>query len=68
MKRNTIAHLKFEDIEKEKQIDMGYRKEQEILTDRIEIYYIELKRFLKKNSAMNDKLEQWLWLLIGEGE
>ena len=71
LKRNTyhsIAHLKFENIEKEKQIDMGYRKEQEILTDKLEIHYIELKKFLKKNPEMNNKLEQWLWLLIGEEE
>ena len=71
LKRNTyhsIAHLKFEDIEKEKQINMGYRKEQGMLTDRLEIHYIELKKFLKKKPEMNNKLEQWLWLLIGEEE
>ena len=71
LKRNTyhsIAHLKFEDIEKEKQINMGYRKEQGMLTDRLEIHYIELKKFLKKNPEMNNKFEQWLWLLIGAEE
>ena len=71
LERNTyhsIVHLKFENIEKNKQVDMGYIKEQELLTDRIEIDYIELKKFLKKNTGMNDKLEQWLWLLIGEEE
>ncbi len=71
LKRNTyhsIVHLKFEDIEQNKQVNMGYQKEQEILTDRIEIHYIELKKFLKKKPEMNHKLEQWLWLLIGEEE
>ena len=71
LERNTyhsVVHLKFENIEKNKQVNMGYVKEQEILTDRIEIHYIELKKFLKKNPEMNDKLEQWLWLLIGEEE
>ncbi len=71
LERNTyhsVVHLKFENIEKNKQVNMGYVKEQEILTDRIEIHYIELKKFLKKNPEMNDKLEQWLWLLIGKEE
>ena len=71
LKRNTyhsIVHLKFENTEQNKQVDMGYVKEQEILTDKIEIHYIELKKFLKKNPEMNNKLEQWLWLLIGEEE
>ena len=69
LERNTyhsIVHLKFEEVEQNKQIEMGYQKEQEILTDRIEIHYIELKKFLKKNPEMNSKLEQWLWLLAGK--
>ncbi len=71
LKRNSyhsVAHLKFEEIEPEKQIEMGYEKEQELLTDRIEIHYIELKKFIKKNSKMSSKLEQWLWLIVGEEE
>ena len=47
---------------------MGYEKEQDLLTDRIEIHYIELKKFIKKNPKMSSKLEQWLWLIVGEEE
>ena len=36
------------------------------LTDRIEYHYIELKKFIKKNPGISKKLEQWLWLLVGE--
>ena len=70
-KRNSyhnIAHLKFEKTEKEKYVDMGYKEEQEALTDKIEVHYIELKKFLKKNPGISSKLEQWLWLISGEEE
>ncbi len=63
---HSIAHLKFEDIDPEKYVDIGYKKEQETLTDRIEYHYIELKKFIKKNPGISKKLEQWLWLLVGE--
>ena len=65
---HSISHLKFEDIEPEKQVEMGYEKEQDLLTDRVEVHYIELKKFVKKNPKMSSKLEQWLWLIIGEEE
>ena len=69
LKRNSyhsIAHLKFEKTESEKYVNLGYKKEQKELTDRIEVHYIELKKFLKKNPGISNKLEQWLWLIIGE--
>ena len=65
---HSISHLKFEDIEPEKQVEMGYEKEQDLLTDRVEVHYIELKKFVKKNPKMSSKLEQWLWLIKGEEE
>lgn len=71
LKRNSyhsIAHLKFERTEPEKHVNLGYEREQEELTDRIEVHYIELKKFLKRNPGISSKLEQWLWLLIGEEE
>ena len=71
LKRNTyhsIAHLKFEKIREEEYVDLGYKEEQELLTDKEEVHYIELKKFQKKNPGIGSKLEQWLWLIIGEGE
>ena len=63
---HSIAHLKFEETEPEKYVDMGYTEEQEVLTYKVEYHYIELKKFLKKNPGISSKLEQWLWLIVGE--
>ena len=44
LKRNayhSVAHLKFEETERSKYVDMGYKEEQETLTDKIEAHYIE---------------------------
>ena len=42
--------------------------EKEVLTYKVEYHYIELKKFLKKNPGISSKLEQWMWLIIGEEE
>ncbi len=70
-KRNTyhsIGRMKFEKIEKEKYVDMGYEEEDEYVNEDIEVHYIELPKFKEKNPGVNSKLEQWLWLICGEGE
>ena len=69
LRRNTyhsIVHLKFEETEPEKYVDMGYKEEEEMLTYKVEYHYIELKKFLKKNPGISSKLEQWLWLIVGK--
>ena len=71
LKRNTyhsIVHLKFDKNNPKKYVNMGYKEEQEDLTDIVEFHYIELKKFIKSKPGMNSKLEQWLWLLTGEDE
>lgn len=71
LKRNTyhsVAHLKFENIEQNKYVDMGYKEEQNMLTDKIEAHYIELKKFIQSKPGISSKLEQWLWLIVGEEE
>lgn len=70
-KRNSyhqIAHMKFENTKEEKYVDMGYTKEDELATEDIEMRFIEIPKFIKKNCGINTKLEQWLWLLTGKGE
>ena len=47
---------------------VSYEKQQDVLTNLIEFHYIELKKFLKKNPEIGDKLNQWLYLLSGEGD
>ena len=67
-KRNSyhsIAHMKFEKTKQEEYVDMGYRKEDEIATDVLEMHFIELPKFIKKNTEAKTKLEQWLWLIAG---
>ena len=70
-KRNSyhsIAHMKFEPTEEETYVNIGYTKEDEIATKDVEMHFIEIPKFKKKNPNANAKLEQWLWLLAGEEE
>ena len=60
--------MKFEKTKEEKYVDMGYTKEDELATEDIEMHFIEIPKFIKKNCGINTKLEQWLWLLTGKGE
>ena len=70
-KRNSyhsVAHMKFEKTTEEKYVDMGYNSEEEIATEDIEVHYIEIPKFIKKNPEVNKKIEQWLWLIVGKEE
>lgn len=70
-KRNSflnIAHMKFENSKPEVYVDMGYNREEEILTDKLEIITIELPKFQKQNPSIENELNQWLWLILGEEE
>ena len=67
-KRNSyhsIAHMKFEKTRKEEYVDLGYKQEDEIATDVLEMHFIELPKFLKKNPEIKTKLDEWLWLIVG---
>lgn len=70
-KRNSyhsIAHMKFEKTKKDEFVDMGYKSEDEIATQDLEMHFIEIPKFVKKDSKANTKLEQWLWLIAGREE
>ena len=70
-KRNSyhsVAHMKFEKTNKEEYVDLGYAPEEETATDVLEMHFIELPKFIKKNPEANTKLEQWLWLIAGREE
>ena len=60
--------MKFEKTEKEAYVNMGYEKEDEIATDIIEMHFIELPKFRKKEPNLSNTLEQWLCLIAGKGE
>ncbi len=65
---HNIAHMKFEKTKEEKYVEMGYKKEQEIAIPKLEMHFIELPKFVKKNGGTKTKLEQWLWLISGREE
>lgn len=70
-KRNSyhsIARMKFEKSTKEAFVDIGFEEEEEIATDVFEMHFIELPKFISKNPACKTRLEQWLWLLVGDKE
>ena len=70
-KRNSyhsIAHMKFEKTKEDEYVAMGYDDEEEQATDVLEMHFIELPKFIKKNPEAKTKLEQWLWLIVGEEE
>ena len=70
-KRNSyhnIAHMKFEKTKENEYVDMGYIEEEEIATKDLEMHFIEIPKFEKKNPEAKTKLEQWLWLLAGREE
>ena len=71
LKRNSflnVAHMKFESNTEKTYVDMGYKKEDELATDKLEMITIELPKFKKKNPKTDNELNQWLWLIIGEEE
>ena len=71
LKRNSflnIAHMKFEGSKPEMYVDMGYNREEELLTDKLEMITIELPKFQKQNPSTENELNQWLWLILGKEE
>jgi len=67
-KRNSyhsVAHMKFEQTRKEEFVDLGYKNEEDMATDVLEMHFIELPKFIKKNPEAKTKLEQWLWVIAG---
>ena len=67
-KRNSyhnIAHMKFEKTKENEYVEMGYKKEEEIASKDIEMHFIEIPKFVKKDPEAKTKLEKWLWLIAG---
>lgn len=60
--------MKFERAKENEFIDMGYQREDEIATQDLEMHFIEIPKFVKKNPEANTRLEQWLWLIAGREE
>ena len=60
--------MKFEKIKPNEYVDMGYKVEDENATEELEMHFIEMPKFIKKNPGVEGKLEQWLWLISGKEE
>ena len=76
IKRNSyhnIGRMRFDEITQDKYVDMGYKKEEELASEYIEIHYIELPKVIKKkksekNKLDQTKLDQWLSVFTGNEE
>ena len=69
VKRNSylsLAMLKYGETEEIRYVNMGYKKEEEYLTDMIKYYIIELPKFKKKKPKVADLLEKWLYVIGGD--
>ena len=70
-KRNSYYHLarpRFDEIEEDYFVDMGYKEQVELASKYIEMHYIELPKYFKKKPRMRTKLDEWLWLFSGDEE
>ena len=69
VKRNaylSLAMLKYEKTEEIRYVNIGYKKEEEYLTDMVKYYIIELPKFKKKKPKVADLLEKWLYVIGGD--
>ncbi len=71
LKRNSyhnVGKMKFDNTIKEEYVDVGYVKEDEIASKYLEIHYIELPKFVKRNPEKYTKLDQWMCLFTQNRE
>lgn len=69
-KRNSyhsVAHMWFDKTKQEEYVDTKCEKEDEKATEDFEMHFIELPKFKKKNPEVASRLDQWLWLIDGDG-
>ena len=71
LKRNSyhsVGRMKFDKTLKDEYVNMGYDKEDEIASKYIEIHYIELPKFKKKELSKFTKLDQWMCIFTQNKE
>ena len=56
----------FEESKENEKVDLGYIVEDKYATKDLEMHFIELPKFRKKDPDMSNKLEQWLCLICDE--
>ena len=68
-KRNSyhsVARMMFEESKENEKVDLGYIVEDKYATKDLEMHFIELPKFRKKDPDVSNKLEQWLCLICDE--
>ena len=71
LKRNSyhsIGRMKFDETLKDEYVNMGYDKEDEVASKYIEVHYIELPKFKKKELSKFTKLDQWMCIFTQNRE
>ena len=71
LKRNSyhsVGRMKFDKTLKDEYVNMGYDKEDEVASKYIEVHYIELPKFKKKELSKFTKLDQWMCIFTQNRE
>ena len=65
---HSVGRMKFEKTSKDEYVEMGFKIEDEIASKYIEVHYIELPKFKKKELSKFTKLDQWLCIFTQNKE
>ena len=71
LKRNSyhsVGKMKFDKTIEDEYVNMGYEKEDEVASKYIEVHYIELPKFKKKELSKFTKLDQWMCIFTQNRE
>jgi len=65
---HSVGRMKFDKTLKDEYVDMGFKIEDEIASKYIEVHYIELPKFKKKELSRFTKLDQWMCIFTQNKE
>ena len=71
LKRNSyhsVGRMKFDKTIEDEYVNMGYDKEDEVASKYIEVHYIELPKFKKKELSKFTRLDQWMCIFTQNKE
>ena len=65
---HSVGRMKFDKTLKDEYVDMGFKIEDEIASKYIEVHYIELPKFKKRELSKFTKLDQWMCIFTHNKE
>ena len=65
---HSVGRMKFDKTIEDEYVNMGYDKEDEVASKYIEVHYIELPKFKKKELSKFTKLDQWMCIFTQNRE